>query len=292
MSATTAIASPSHTMWVPSPESELPLLFDSPHSGHVFPADFDTLATPAELATAWDAYVEELWSGVVPVGGSLLAAHFPRVVIDPNRAESDIDPALLAGDWPTEWGQLQPTAYSERGMGLMRRHILPGRPMYAAPLSVEQVQWRLASLYRPYHEALAGRLEALQTRFGTVWHIDCHSMKSSGNAMNIDNGKARPDFVLGDLDGRSCAKAFTDIVATELLKRGYTVSRNDPYKGGYIVQRYHNPAAGRHCLQIEINRRLYLDETNQTKTTGFAQLQADLGALSAILADYIRATVD
>ncbi len=41
---------------------------------------------------------------------------------------------------------------------------------------------------------------------------------------------------------------------------GYSVAINDPYKGVEIVRKHGRPAAGRHSLQIELNRRLYMDE--------------------------------
>jgi N-formylglutamate deformylase len=42
------------------------------------------------------------------------------------------------------------------------------------------------------------------------------------------------------------------------------------------VRAYSNPAAGRHSLQIEINKRLYMDSASLQKTPGFQVLQAQL----------------
>jgi len=280
-----------YVLTLPDAAVELPFLIDSPHSGAVFPADFESLATDEELATAWDAWVAELWRGVVTVGGTLLEARFPRVVIDPNRACDDIDPDLLASPWPVDAAPIMPSVYSDRGMGLIRRFILPGKPLYAAPLTVRQVRQRIDSLYMPYHKTLEARLDALHARFGQVWHIDCHSMKSRGNAMNIDSGAQRADVVLGDLDGTSCAPEFMDLVASELQRRGYSVARNNPYKGGYIVRRYGKPAEGRHTLQVELNRALYMDEGEIAKTDGFARVQSDLRELCGLIAESIRGNI-
>jgi N-formylglutamate amidohydrolase len=273
---------------LPDPDLTLPLVFDSPHSGTHFPDDFTSLATAAELRTAWDAHVDDLWAGATTFGASLIAAGFPRALIDANRAPDDLDPALLNAPWPDAWGALSPTRYSQRGMGLIRRDILPGRPMHAGRLSPATVRDWITRYHAPYHAALSARIDTLHAQFGAVWHIDCHSMKSRANAMNIDHGAARPDIVLGDLDGQSASAGFSDLVARAFTDRGYSVARNAPYKGGYIVQRHGRPGAQRHSLQIEINRALYLDEARAEKSPAYAAFRQDLTDISQQLADYVR----
>ncbi len=49
---------------------------------------------------------------------------------------------------------------------------------------------------------------------------------------------------------------------------------NKPYAGGYITEHYGRPHKGRHALQIEINRALYMDETSFDKSAGFERLAA------------------
>ena len=75
------------------PEGEpLPLVCDSPHSGTTYPADFGAAIPAARLRGGEDTHVDALWAAVPAVGGTLLAATFPRVYIDPNRMADDIDP--------------------------------------------------------------------------------------------------------------------------------------------------------------------------------------------------------
>jgi len=99
-----------------------------------------------------------------------------------------------------------------------------------------------------------------------------------------DGAVARPDFVLGDLDGKSCSPEMTQLVASCLTGLGYRVSVNDPYKGQELVRRYSDPDQGRHSLQMEINRALYMDEQSIQKTSGFRQLQQHLMQVSVALA--------
>jgi N-formylglutamate deformylase len=251
------------------------LLLDSPHSGMTPPADFVTTAPRAAILSTWDAFVDQLWADAPAAGATLLAATFPRAYVDVNRAADDIDPDLLAEPWPTP---LEPTGYSRRGMGLIRRMALPGVPMYDRRLSVAEVEHRIATCYRPYREALRQQLDALHSRFDTVWHLNCHSMKSRGNAMNVDAGATRPDVVIGDRRGTTANPAHTAWVAEWFRARGHSVQINDPYQGGDIVARSGAPASGRHSIQIEINRALYMDETSVTRGDRFVQVQATCSA--------------
>jgi N-formylglutamate amidohydrolase len=102
-------------------------------------------------------------------------------------------------------------------------------------------------------------------------------------------GRPRADFVLGDRDGTTCDSAFTQEVAQSLRGMGYDVKINDPYKGVELVRAFSDPAAGRHSLQIEVNRRLYMDERTREKSGGFAKLQGDLTRLLEHVAHFASA---
>lgn len=264
----------------------VPVLVDSPHSGMEWPADFDTAAPREAIRTTWDAFVDELWSGAPSAGATLLAATFPRAYVDANRAHDDIDPELLAEPWP---GPLSPTSYSARGMGLIRRSALPGVPMYDRLLRADEVQQRIESCHAPYRRALDERLTRLHTQFGGVWHVNAHSMKSRGNAMNVDADRARPDVVVSDRHGTTANAALTRWAADWFAARGYSTRINDPYQGGDIVARSGDPARGRHSIQVEFNRALYMEEATVTRSTRFVELQADCTAFVHALADVATA---
>jgi len=161
--------------------------------------------------------------------------------------------------------------------------------MYARLLSVADVERRIALYYEPYHAAVAAALDERHRRFGAVWHLNCHSMPAVGDVMSDDPGRERAEFVLGDRDGTTCEPEFTAFVAATVSAMGYEVAINDPYKGVELVRKHGRPAERRHSLQIEINRRLYMDEVSLARTAGFGALQADLVRLIEALADYVRA---
>ncbi|MDF1790270.1 MAG: N-formylglutamate amidohydrolase [Thalassobaculaceae bacterium] len=266
----------------------IPLVVDSPHNSTDWPEDFDHIVTEAELMTSVDAFVDELFGHAPTVGATLIAAQFPRAYIDPNRAEDDLDLALIDGDWPLP---VNPGEKTEYGMGVVRRYILKGRPIYDRKLSVDEVMHRLEQYHRPYHAAVADAIDRAHATFGQAFHIDCHSMKPVGNAMNVDAGEPRPDMVLSNREGETCDAAFIDTAADLLRDRGYRVAINHPYKGAELVARHSDPAAGRHSLQIELNRALYMDTESFEKTAGFDALKTDLDGFLAGMAGFVREQV-
>jgi N-formylglutamate deformylase len=264
----------------------LPLVLDSPHSGEHYPDDFDHAPPRALVRQAEDTHVARLYRGAPGFGATLIEATFPRAYIDANRSLADIDLALLADPWPAP---VTPSRKTEQGIGLVWRIARGGSPMYDRKLTADEVQRRIDRWYVPYHAAVTAEIDALHAAFGAVWHINCHSMPAVGDANADDPGRPRADFVLGDRDGSTCAPGFTAFVADTLAGLGHSVAINDPYKGVELVRKHGRPALRRHSLQIEMNRRLYMDEATLEPNTRYAALEADLARLVAALAGYIRA---
>ncbi len=264
----------------------IPLVCDSPHSGVIYPADFQSCLPVSFLRAGEDTWVHELWQAIPSVGGSLLAANFPRSYIDPNRTLDDLDSDMLAEPWPH--GELHPTEKSRLGIGLLWS-MAGGRPVYDRKLWVAEVEDRIGTYYEPYHAALSDLAEQAYKEFGCVWHLNLHSMPSdSYNILQIHSNKPLADFVLGDRDGTTCDPTLVGVIEDFLRARGYSVARNDPFKGVALIQRMGQPDKNRYSLQIEINRKLYMDETTYEKTQGFDSLQATLSELSVEVAKFIR----
>ena len=260
----------------------VPLVVDSPHSGRAYPEDFGHAAPLALLRRAEDAFVDDLFESAPRHGAGFLKALFPRSYVDPNRHEGELDPEMLDGVWPNAVDKSERT---EMGLGLIRRLIRGNVPVYDRKLPIAEVAGRIARYHRPYHDELETMLAEAHRRSGAVWHVNAHSMKALGRK----RGKEIPrdDFVLGDLEGESCDPEFTDFVAATLRGFGYTVRLNHPFKGAALVQRFGRPEEGRHSLQIEVNRGLYMDEDRIEKTSGFDLLRHDIDRLLAAIAAFV-----
>jgi N-formylglutamate deformylase len=269
----------------------VPLVFDSPHSGTDYPADFNHAADPLTLRHAEDTHVADLWAGAVWAGAVLLEAHFPRSYVDANRAADDMDPDQIEGSYP---GVLKPTVKSRLGIGLCWTRVPPeGGPMYHRRLTASEVAARITTYHRPYQGQLRSLLDDSHRRWGAVWHINCHSMQEVASAMSTqDRGTPRPDFVLGDLDGTACEPTLTETVRAFLTALGYSVAINDPYKGMELIRANGAPEEGRHSLQIEVNRKLYMDERSRLPNDGYGELKACFSKLAAHLAAHVLSKLE
>jgi N-formylglutamate deformylase len=172
---------------------------------------------------------------------------------------------------------------------LVRRVARTGIPIYDRKLTVEEVLARVDHYHAPYHRVLDEACERVHRKFGIVWHINCHSMPSQRRGKK---GGHCADFVLGDRDGTTCAPELTEFVTRVLRGRGYTVRVNEVYKGVEIVKRQGHPAAGRHSLQIEVDRALYMDQKTLERTPDFAALKADITHLIEALKDFAGERLD
>ncbi|HEX8665127.1 MAG TPA: N-formylglutamate amidohydrolase [Beijerinckiaceae bacterium] len=251
----------------------IPFVFNAPHAGAVYPGSFLSASRLEGLALrrSEDAYVDVLFSGVTALGAPLMTARFPRAYLDVNREPYELDPRMFEG-------RLPPFANTRSmrvagGLGTIPRIVADGQEIYRGKLPVDEGLRRIEWLYKPYHRALRQLVQRTARSFGHAVLIDCHSMPSTSLAKDE---AAKADVVLGDRYGTSCWTALTDAAEAALRARGYAVVRNKPYAGGFITEHYGEPALGRHALQIEINRALYMDERSLSRRAGFAAVADDL----------------
>ncbi|MGE3148587.1 MAG: N-formylglutamate amidohydrolase [Pseudorhodoplanes sp.] len=259
-----------------------PVLFNSPHSGRVYPREFlaaSRLDLPA-LRRSEDSFVDELIMGVVTRGYPVMRAHFPRCFVDANREPYELDPRMFEGRLPSFANTRSMRVAG--GLGTVARVVGDAQEIYHHRIAVDDALRRIETLYKPYHRALRKLFTRIHREFGVAILIDCHSMPS---ATGLREDRPRPDVVLGDRYGTSCVSAISDVVETTLRELSYTVSRNKPYAGGFITEHYGNPPAGLHAIQLEINRGLYMDEERYERRPGLARLAAHIEILAARLAD-------
>ena len=256
-------------------DQRLPFVFNSPHSGRRYPADFLRRSRLGHVTVrrSEDAFVEELFSGVVRLGAPLLAADFPRAYLDVNREPYELDQRMFTGPLP---GHANTRSIRVAGgLGTIPRVVAEGQEIYAERLSVAEGMARIETIYRPYHAALGRLMARTSVRFGYAVLVDCHSMPS-----NTAGGSGnRPDVVVGDRYGTACAPGLTRRMMDAFATRGYRVTRNKPYAGGFITEHYGRPARGLHAIQIEINRGLYMDEGRIEPSRRFDAVARDLTAI-------------
>ena len=262
-----------------------PLVLDSPHSGIHYPADFQYSCDLAMLRPAEDTHVEKLYDFAPAQGVHWVEAHFPRSYLDANRNTTEVDVTLFDEPWPGPVEtDLKNLSKVRLGKGLIWRTTDDGKPIYDRPLRIAEVQARIAQCWEPYHAAVAKAIDAAHAGSGYSIHINCHSMPAVASACATDfPGEEHADFVIGDRDGSTAHPALSELVCRHLASLGYSVAYNHPYKGVELVRRYGRPADHRHSLQVEINRKLYMNESTLEMTAGFKSLKANLRSLVDLL---------
>lgn len=250
-------------------------MFSSPHSGRHYPDNFlKLLRVPLmDLRRVEDAFVDQLIRGVTLSGAGQISANYSRSYVDLNRAPNELDSRMFRDGPPNPPGERSPRV--EAGLGCIPRVAWSGHDIHRRKLRRSEADERLELAYHPYHAALADLLEDIAARHGHATLIDCHSMPSV-----IAGRRVQADIIIGNRHGGSCDESLTRTIEDTLTRFGYRVLRNQPYAGGYLTQLHGRPMADRHALQIEINRRLYMDENEVTLKPGFERLREDLSELA------------
>lgn len=262
-----ALAAQPFTLFAPQPPTA-PLVFASPHSGRTYPPSFlrQSRLSALALRRSEDAFVDELFCDVRAIGAPMLAARFPRALLDVNRSPAELDATMFDGPLKMPVDATSPRVGA--GLGVIPRIVRDGAEIYPGKLSPREAVERLTNFYKPYHAALASLVEAARAKFGVAVLVDCHSMPSAA---------AIPDIVLGDRYGLSAAPVLMRAAERAFESQGFRVVRNAPYAGGFATQLYGRPSRGTHALQIEINRALYLDEERVEPRAEFAHVAARIG---------------
>jgi len=262
-------------------EWRAPIIFNSPHSGSAYPDEFlkASRIDLAALRRSEDSFMDELIADLSNRGFGVVRVHFPRSYVDVNREPYELDPRMFAGRLPSFANTRSMRVAG--GLGTIPRVVGDGQEIYRDRLSVEDALKRIEVLYKPYHRALRRLINRVHQAFGTVVVVDCHSMPSVGVSRDEP---LRPDLVIGDRYGTSCAAVLADMVEATMGGLGYSIGRNKPYAGGFITEHYGNPASGLHAIQLEFNRAVYMDERRRERGPNFAQVAADFGSLADVLA--------
>ncbi len=269
-------------------ELRAPLALDSPHSGEVYPLEFKPAQPPQRYRGAVDMYVDELFGAAPSLGLPLLACEFPRIFCDVNRAANDLDPSTIDG---VPAMVLEPGEKARYGKGVIWMATPPdGAPLYDKLVTAQEVEDRVERYWRPYHRALAQMLNALHERYGAAYHLDLHSMQERSNQMHSEAvGSIRPDIVLSDREGTTASANYLQAAKGALERAGFDVRVNDPYKGAELVRVCGRPAEDYHSLQIEVNRRLYMNGETFAKNELFDDTQARLTKVLRDIRDWVAA---
>ena len=257
-----------------SPRGELPVLLSVPHSGRDYPDWLVESASAGKTAliTLEDPLVDRLIWRVLKRGCGAIIARTPRAAVDCNRAEDDVDPSVVDG---ARCGRV--TARARGGLGIVPSRTQQHGYLWRRPITPDQLHDRLDQAHRPFHLAIEEQLGLLLDRFGCALLIDCHSMPPPPGGT--------PPIVIGDRRGRT-AHAWVSGEAVETARRcGFDAVLNDPFAGGHVIERHARPGHNIHALQLEVDRRCYLDKALREPGPGFDRVAAFIDRLAVELGE-------
>ncbi len=260
---------------------QFPVILSVPHAGRYYPESLmrQTRLGEPELRALEDRYVDSLVEPLARQGFTVVIARVARACIDLNRSEREIDPEMVRPR-PAH-AAVEHSAKLRGGLGLVPRRLARHGNIYRGPISDTDLANRIAAVYRPFHAAVSDSLAEASRRFGTALLLDCHSMPR----LAARNGFPPPDFVIGDLHGRSAAPAFASCAAQSLETGGFRTARNKPYAGGHILGRHGKPERSVHALQLEICRSLYLDREGDRPGGRFEQVASRIESVAQALVE-------
>lgn len=219
-----------------------------------------------------DPLVDRLVWRALGRGCGGVIARAPRAAIDCNRAEDDIDPSVIDGA-----RRARITARARGGLGIVPARTQQHGYLWRRPITPDQLVDRLDQAHRPYHRAIDELLGLLVDRFECALLIDCHSMPPPP--------PGSPPIIFGDRRGRS-ADGWLSREAIGLARGcGFEASLNDPFAGGHVIERHAAPERNVHALQLEIDRRCYLDSALREPGPGFDRLAAFIETLAVELGE-------
>lgn len=261
-------------------DARVPVLVAVPHAGRDYPDAMmaNLRVAPHVLEKLEDRHADLLLTGAQDAGCVTLTANVARAWMDLNRAPNEIDPQMIVDAPRTAYAQ--PSAKVRGGLGLVPRRLADHGELWQRPWPRAHIAARISSLHEPYHRALAVALSALRARFGAAILIDLHSMPP----LKPEGAGPVPRIVVGDRYGRSAGAQLCDRAVQAMAQRGFIVALNHPYAGGYVLERHGRPASGIHALQVEVDRRLYLDEAMRDAGPGLGAVRDAIGHMVRVLA--------
>jgi N-formylglutamate amidohydrolase len=195
-----------------------------------------------------------------------VVAGFSRVFCDVERYEDD-----------------EAEGMSRFGMGTLYTHNDSGEQIREMSNALREEI--LSEYYRPHHQELEQLVEECLQCNEEVLIVDCHSFPDVpfNNSILSVSGEMRPDICIGT-DEHHTSKELTGCVVDFFKSKGQSVSINTPYAGSMVPLKYYRSSPKLSTIMIEVNRKLYMNETTKEKLEGGGEFQKMQDAIQELFA--------
>ena len=242
-----------------------PVIVEVPHAGvAISPECMPWMIAPVRsVGRDADLYVDELFASAPTVGATLIVGELSRYVCDLNRSAEEIDSESVDG-----------ASGVDAPHGLIWHQTTDGHRALTGAVPQVELRRRLEDYYYPYHRALRRLLELRRQQFGFAILLCAHSMPSRGRHGSADVGRRRADLVPGTRGRTTAAPAVIRVIEQVASEFGWSISHDNPYRGGFTTVHYGQPKQGWHAIQVELSRARYMDENSLRHNGGFETTQA------------------
>lgn len=232
---------------IPPKTTPIPIILSVPHCGTEFPRELSDNFITSKMKSPDDTdwFVQDLYNFASEMGITIIHATYSRWVIDLNR---DPKSAPLYNDGRIITGLTPTTDFFGENI-YMSMDKEPNQ---------DEVDRRLTEYYWPYYQQVQELLDDRVAEFGKVLLWDAHSIR---HLVPTIREEAFPDMILGNNDETTADPKLIAAALNGLKEGPYQINHNTPFKGGHITRYFGNPEKNVHALQLEMNKILYMDDT-------------------------------
>jgi N-formylglutamate amidohydrolase len=229
-------------------------LIHLPHSATDIPSKFmnDYLLSTDELTNNTyqycDLYTDELFDDLFHLFGGVKSKH-SRLFFDPERFGDD----------------LAENMHKEHRLGWFYENAILAKK----PLRKTNNKAKVRAYFDAHHSELNKKTEEKLSLYGKCTLIDCHSFSNERYWFH-DSNLVLPDICIGFEDNH-VDKELVELIKEEFKE--YNIGINIPYMGSLVPTDYWGKDFRVKSVMIEINKRLYLESDNITKSKNFNNIK-------------------
>ena len=225
-----------------------------PHSGVEIPKNYrDDYLLSNELLRRnifeyADYLTDELYKPFIENFTSVINP-YSRLFMDPERFFEDTKESM----------------HTEHRLGWFYENAI----LEKTPLRCTTHKDEIATYYHEHHQKLLGLVENKLLRYKECIIIDCHSFSNRRYWFHKQDINL-PDICIG-FDEFHQDEHLVALLLEEFSE--YKIGINTPYAGSLVPMKYYNKDNRVKSVMIEINKKLYLQSDNTTKSEGFVKIQ-------------------
>jgi N-formylglutamate deformylase len=226
------------------------LILHIPHSSTIIPFEGGYISSnykiQQEIIKLTDWYTDDLFDSLID---HKIVAPFSRIFCDVERFSDD---------------KLE--IMSEVGMGVLYEKLDSDEIL--RKVTPELREKILTQYYWKHHNSLTSVVEEQLNVNGECLIVDCHSFPSTPLLKAINQNSNTPDFNIGT-DSFHTPNKYIEASKTYFENLGYSLGVDWPYSGSIVPMKYYQKVKRVNSIMLEINRKLYLNEPTNEKSTEY-----------------------